>query len=972
MNEVNPFPGLRPFFEEEAPFFFGRDLERRIITANLRTQRLTLLYGPTGVGKSSVISAGVISHLPRRGLHPIDSSPSATASIPNTTSALRAGKVSDVRARSAASRRPVVAVVFTEWKVKPLDSLKDAIINGVAQAALPNFPTHENLSGLGLTHLVQNITNDKTGVELLIVLDQFEEYFVYQSPTFDNEFARVLVNQDLRVNFLISIREDWLARLDRFKPRIPNLFDNTLRIDHLEHRAAGDAIRGPINSYNDLIADAGRTAVVTEEFIEKTLKQLELLEQADGDDLDFENPRTSGAKSIERRIRTSRLQIVLEDLWQKVKRNSRPQLGVELLPRSDTVKTIIESHLNESLAHLNRKDSLIAASVFPFLITVEGAKFADSARNLAKRSVFSDWEIGAVLKRLSARELNILNQVAPAPDQDSQRRYEFTSDALATHMLAWSKKTRMRRRRFQHARTYVISIVVLILIGIITVKFFKEQQRRQAAIEQARVVNIERAKVQRALDAVRNLDKEVPFSKAVLRSHGDKVTSAVFTPDGRVLTASLDGSAILWDVNSPDPVHEFNKNEQKDNKLICAAVSPKNSMLVTASADGTLTLWNLSTRAIIKQLQKRHHVTGLSFSRDGNFIAAANTVGDVIVWNLETGQPVLEVAGNNNATTQIAFSPKGTYLAASSYDHTVHIWRTADWSEANPLVGHSREVNGLSFTSDEQYIATAGKDATVRVWESSSGKEIRVLQGHAESVNSVNFENEGQRLLSVSDDTTARVWNFETSKYIELIGHTDKVLSGSFSPNGQQVVTAGRDKVVRVWAASTGRKLADFTGHLGEVSYVTYSADGKYILTASDDATARVWLANESGPFAINQPTIQATPPSYKGPCPVTISFVVGITATSGGGRVVYRFLGSGVRAGPNRELAFDEPETRYVNWYSRITGDYKGYETIEVLEPKGIKSQRTKITVVCDKVENASPTPAPVPVPAPSPPASK
>lgn len=962
MNEVQPFPGLRPFCENEAPYFFGRDLERRIIAANLRTQRLTLLYGPSGVGKTSVLSAGVISDLRQRSRRPIGSNLSARL---DTSKPFLPGSVSGVDARSATFRRPVVPVVFTEWKANPLESLKDAIMTCVAEAAPPDLPPLDR--HLALTNLVQSVTNDKTGVELLIVLDQFEEYFVYQSPTFDNEFARVLANQDLRVNFLISIREDWLARLDRFKARIPNLFDNTLRIDRLEHQAAGEAIRGPINSYNDLIADADRPAVVTEEFIEETLKQLEQLEQADEDDLDFESPRSSGAKSIERRIRTSRLQIVLEDLWKKVKRNARPKLGVELLPRSDTVKTIIESHLNASLAHLNRKDSAIAASFFPLLTTFEGAKFADTAENLAKRSVFSAEQIGGVLKKLSARELNILNEVAPAPDQDNQRRYEFTSDALATHMLVWSKKTRMRRRRFKITCTYAISIVVLILIGLITVKLVKEQQRRQAAIEQTKVVDLERAKAQRALTAVRNLDKEVPFSKAVLRSHGDKVTSAVFTPDGHVLTASLDGSAILWDVNSPDPIQEFNKNKQKNNKLICAAVSPKNSMFVTASADGTLTLWSLSTRSVIKQLPGRHHVTSLSFSRDGNFIAAANTVGDVIVWNTGSGAPVLEVAGNKKAITQIAFSPKGTYLAASSQDYTVHIWRTADWSTANFLVGHTKEVNGLSFTSDEQYIATAGQDATVRVWKSSTGEEYRVLQGHAQSVNSVNFENEGQRLLSVSDDTTARIWNFETSKSRQLIGHTDKVLSGSFSPDGQQVVTTGKDKVVRVWSASTGRKLVDFNGHLGEVSYVTYSADGKYILTASDDATARVWFAKESGPFAIDQPTIQATPISYKGPCPVTIGFLVRLTATSGGGTVVYRFHGPGLAGGPKRELAFDEPETKYVNWYSRITGDYKGYETIEVLEPKGVKSQRTKIGVVCDKAENASPAEIPTSSPPPS-----
>ena len=55
---TSPYQGLLPFAERDAPFFFGRDAERTILAANLMAARLTLVYGASGVGKSSVLGPG--------------------------------------------------------------------------------------------------------------------------------------------------------------------------------------------------------------------------------------------------------------------------------------------------------------------------------------------------------------------------------------------------------------------------------------------------------------------------------------------------------------------------------------------------------------------------------------------------------------------------------------------------------------------------------------------------------------------------------------------------------------------------------------------------------------------------------------------------------------------------------------------------------------------------------------------------
>ena len=55
-----PYVGLDCFREKDAALFFGRDAERTRIIGNLRASRLTLLYAESGVGKSSLLRAGVV------------------------------------------------------------------------------------------------------------------------------------------------------------------------------------------------------------------------------------------------------------------------------------------------------------------------------------------------------------------------------------------------------------------------------------------------------------------------------------------------------------------------------------------------------------------------------------------------------------------------------------------------------------------------------------------------------------------------------------------------------------------------------------------------------------------------------------------------------------------------------------------------------------------------------------------------
>src|SRR5215831_7927518 len=95
----SPFVGLVPYTEDDAEFFFGRERDQQRILANLFASRLTILYGASGVGKSSVLRAGIIREVRER-----------------------------IQAAVESGENPEVAVVYCkEWKGDILIRLRVAI-----------------------------------------------------------------------------------------------------------------------------------------------------------------------------------------------------------------------------------------------------------------------------------------------------------------------------------------------------------------------------------------------------------------------------------------------------------------------------------------------------------------------------------------------------------------------------------------------------------------------------------------------------------------------------------------------------------------------------------------------------------------------------------------------------------------------------------------------------------------------------
>jgi hypothetical protein len=290
-NREAPYQGLRPFQTTDASFFFGRASDRRILAANLIASRLTILYGASGVGKSSLLRAGVAVDLQgaaRRNLQRFGAPESAV-------------------------------VVFDKWKKKDIiGSLAEDVAAAVAAAWESGPRSEQQLPAEASTslHALLKWASNAVAGPVLIVLDQFEEYFQDHSHeagpgTFAAEFPRVVRDPTLDAHFLITIREDALAGLDAFANHIPGFFDRYIRLEHLTGEQAREAIEEPVRLWRETRGPAFVERDLVDVVLSQVQPDLPALRQVGGATL----PLAPTFAAAEPRVEAPLLQLVMDRLW---------------------------------------------------------------------------------------------------------------------------------------------------------------------------------------------------------------------------------------------------------------------------------------------------------------------------------------------------------------------------------------------------------------------------------------------------------------------------------------------------------------------------------------------------------------------------------------------------------------------------------------------------------------------------------
>ena len=342
--------------------------------------------------------------------------------------------------------------------------------------------------------------------------------------------------------------------------------------------------------------------------------------------------------------------------------------------------------------------------------------------------------------------------------------------------------------------------------------------------------------------------------------HDSPVSAVAFSPDGtRVATGSADRSARVFDAATGTEISRLDH----DSRVNAVAFSPDGTRVATGSSGddlgrgGSARVFDAATGTEISRLDHDSPVSAVAFSPDGTRVATGSS-GELLgrrcsarVFDAATGTEIsrLDHDGSVNA---VAYSPDGTRVATASADlpgrsGSARVFDAATGTEISRL-DHDSPVSVVAFSPDGTRVATgsgdlSGRSGSARVFDAATGTEISRLD-HDGSVNAVAFSPDGTRVATGSADRSARVFDAATGAEISRLDHDGSVNAVAYSPDGTRVATGSSGELLgssgsaRVFDAATGTEISRLD-HDGSVNAVAYSPDGTRVATASADLPGR-------------------------------------------------------------------------------------------------------------------------------------
>jgi len=197
-------------------------------------------------------------------------------------------------------------------------------------------------------------------------------------------------------------------------------------------------------------------------------------------------------------------------------------------------------------------------------------------------------------------------------------------------------------------------------------------------------------------------------------------------------------------------------------------------------------------------------LSAMQISSDGRWLAIATSDGKIEMRDLQRpNAPSLALRGGGAQVSELALSFHGDLLALAGEDGFVRIYPTNHPGTPRELRGRStRWVYTLAFSPNGKWLAAGGEDRTVRLWDiTTRDPKARVSDLHIGGIYALAFSEDGKWLASGSNDQRVRIWPTKDFPALmeTLSNGTTGIAALAFDHAGESFVSGGDDQTARLW-----------------------------------------------------------------------------------------------------------------------------------------------------------------------------
>ncbi|MBC8098203.1 MAG: protein kinase, partial [Armatimonadetes bacterium] len=800
---LNPYKGLRPFEEADSIDFFGREdlsarLLERISEPNpVRYERFLAVVGPSGSGKSSVVKAGVLPHLRTAG----------------------------------------------QWFIAeltpggdPFAQLESALLT-IAVNPVPNVAARLRNEVGGLAAMIDAALPTNRVIELLLVMDQFEELFTQ------------VASEPVRKAFLAALHYAVVAPNSRLRLII------TLRADFYDRPLLYDGFGALLRERSEVVLPLSSAEL--ERVIGAPAEQLGM----------FVEPGLVAAIVADVGEQPGALPLVQYALTELFNQREGALLTTSAYMRSGGISGALARRAEDTYNALPADHQIFARQLFLRLVTL-GDNSEDTRRRIRWGELMALGDTHTVQATVDAFAYYRLLTF----DHDNITREPTVEVAHEALIRRWSQLRSWlddNRAALQLQRALMSAAAEwragnqdasFLLRGARLTQFEVWQASSDLGLTPDELAYLQASSAQHQAEAQRETER-ADRERASEARERQRLRQLVGVMAVAVLVAlGLAGLAL----NQTQVAQTESQSRATQQAVAERRAAESQSLLLVNQAQSALTVGQTDyalalaveavnlpqppaaaqrmlydaafSRGIISRLVGHNAgVTSVALNPDGSIAFSGDASGELILWDMTAGAELRRVSasnGHNEPVTAIAFAPDGVSALTVSRDGRILLWDIASGTLLRPFERGNSPVNAVAFSPDGTQALTGDDDSLAILWDVASGTPVLQFAAHTEKVNAVAFSPDGTRALTGSDDQRVLLWDLTTGALLrEFTGHSDWVFTVAFSPDATQALSGAFDDTMRLWDTETGALIQVYTGHTDSVQALGFVAGGTQLVS---------------------------------------------------------------------------------------------------------------------------------------------